>query len=186
MLSVVIVTTDALAPSLSIEFVGISLLFVAFFFFSYLELVSFEMFFPFVPASARLTCVFGTLLFNRPLIQLLYSFPRGCCSFDRSSFHPCSVLIRILICRRNRITMTLGISLVFNKGIDKMWGMLHRFVGARHWGCTGESARPSRVRPLYRSKSPKCQWIPTAQWTYCYLNMRQTNNYTGLFATLRL
>lgn len=100
------------------------------FFFSYLELVSFEMFFPFVPASARLTCVFGTLLFNRPLIQLLYSFPRGCCSFDRSSFHPCSVLIRILICPRNRITMMLGISLVFNKGIDKMWGMLHRFVGA--------------------------------------------------------
>jgi hypothetical protein len=99
-------------------------------FFSYLELVSFEMFFPFVPASARLTCVFGTLLFNRPLIQLLYSFPRGCCSFDRSSFHPCSVLIRILICPRNRITMMLGISLVFNKGIDKMWGMLHRFVGA--------------------------------------------------------
>jgi hypothetical protein len=99
-------------------------------YFSYLELVSFEMFFPFVPASARLTCVFGTLLFNRPLIQLLYSFPRGCCSFDRSSFHPCSVLIRILICPRNRITMMLGISLVFNKGIDKMWGMLHRFVGA--------------------------------------------------------
>jgi hypothetical protein len=99
-------------------------------FFSYLELVSFEMFFPFVPASARLTCVFGTLLFNRPLIQLLYSFPRGCCSFDRSSFHPCSVLIRILICPRNRITMMLGISLVLNKGIDKMWGMLHRFVGA--------------------------------------------------------
>jgi hypothetical protein len=99
-------------------------------FFSYLELVSFEMFFPFVPASARLTCVFGTLLFNRPLIQLLYSFPRGCCSFDRSSFHPCSVLIRILICPRNWITMMLGISLVFNKGIDKMWGMLHRFVGA--------------------------------------------------------